>query len=141
MKKLIALLALAFLLPALGHAATFEAILVVASRRPGKSDPRLAPYEANLKRLLRFESFRQAGQGSAKIDVPGTGRIKLGEGQSLEVETSAPTDSGIRARARWIHGSKLLMDTGLVFRPGVPAVLGGPSKGDNEVYAVILIAK
>jgi len=30
------------------------------------------------------------------------------------------------------------MDTGLLLRSGVPAVLGGPARGEGEVYAVIL---
>ena len=34
------------------------------------------------------------------------------------------------------------MNTGLSLRPGVPAVLGGPSTGHkSEVYAVILIGR
>jgi len=32
------------------------------------------------------------------------------------------------------------MRTGLALRPGVPAVLGGPARNDDEVYAVIIIA-
>jgi hypothetical protein len=33
------------------------------------------------------------------------------------------------------------MNTGLALRPGVPAVLGGPSNGNGGVWAVILVAE
>ena len=43
---------------------------------------------------------------------------------------------------RWSAGGRTLMNTGLSLRPGVPAVLGGPSTGNKgEVYAVILIGR
>jgi hypothetical protein len=42
----------------------------------------------------------------------------------------------------WSKGGRTLMNTGLLLRPGVPAVIGGPSTGNkNEVYAVILVGK
>ncbi len=139
--RLLLFLALACLVPASGLAATFEVILVVASKEPGKTDQRLAPYAANLKRLLRFESFQQAGKGSAKIDIPGSGAINLGAGQSLDLATNGDPQSGIRAQIKWKQGDRLLMNTALVLRPGVPAVLGGPAKGEGQVYAVILTAE
>lgn len=141
MSKLIPLLLLALLAPAAGLAATFEAILVVASKQAGPSDPRLAPYEANLKRILRFESFRLAGQGETDIDIPGTGTINLGSGQSLALTAGGDPKAGTRVQIKWRQGQRLLMDTGLVLRPGVPAVLGGPAKDKQAVYAVILTAK
>lgn len=141
MNRLLLLLGLALLAPAALQATTFEAILVVASKEPGNTDQRLAPYAPNLKRLLRFESFQQAGKGSAKIDIPGTGSISLGAGQTLNLSTSGDPKSGIRAQIKWQQGQRLLMNTGLVLRPGVPAVLGGPATSDGGVYAVILTAE
>ncbi len=138
--RLLLLFSLVCFAPAAIQAATFDAILVVASKEAGKSDPRLAPYEANLKRLLRFESFSVAGQGKANIDVPGTGSISLGAGQSLILTTTEDPKSGIRVQIKWQQGNRLLMNTGLVLRPGVPAVLGGPATPDGGVYAVILTA-
>jgi len=66
-----------FFLP-LAHAAdkpaatsTIEAVLVVASKAPGKPDPRLAAYEATLRRVLRFESFQFLGRARATLAIPG----------------------------------------------------------------------
>lgn len=141
MSKLLLLLSLACLAPATTFAATFEAILVVASKDAGKPDPRLAPYAPNLKRLLRFESFQQAGKGTANITIPGSGHINIGAGQSLVLTTSGDPKSGTRVQVKWQQGNRLFMNTGLVLRSGVPAVLGGPATAEGGVYAVILTAK
>lgn len=116
------------------------AMLVTASREPGPSDPRLKPYEATLRRILRFESFRLQGQGRAALAVPGEGQLSLGSGHQLRVETEP--GGGARVQVEWREGGRSLMRTGLVLRPGVPAVLGGPGTGQSgEVFAVIVIAR
>ncbi|MFH1497181.1 MAG: hypothetical protein ABII82_05075 [Verrucomicrobiota bacterium] len=138
--RLFLLLCLACLAPTAALAAKFEAILVVASKDAGKTDPRLAPYAPNLKRLLRFESFQQAGKGRADIGIPGSGTINIGAGQTLNLTTSGDPKSGPRVQIKWQQGDRLLMNTGLVLRPGVPAVLGGPATPNGGVYAVILTA-
>lgn len=121
--------------------ASIHAILVTASKTGGESDRRLAPYEATLRRILRFESFRFVGEGRAAAAIPGDASLSLGNGQHLELRTEPSTDDRLRMQVRWIEGDRALMSTGLVLRPGVPAVLGGPSRGENnEVYAVIVIA-
>jgi hypothetical protein len=117
------------------------AMLVTASREPGPSDPRLKPYEATLRRILRFESFRLQGQGRAALAVPGEGQLSLGSGHQLRLETE-PGGGGARVQVEWSEGGRSLMRTGLVLRPGVPAVLGGPGTGQSgEVFAVIVIAR
>jgi len=44
--------------------------MIVASNAKGGTDPKLAPYEANLKRILRFESYSSVAEGSAAV-APG----------------------------------------------------------------------
>lgn len=120
---------------------TVHGILVVASNRPGRSDDRLAPYEPTLRRILRFESYRLAGEGSSTLGVPGSGAFSLGRGQRIEIETEAGGAPGLRARVRWLDNGRQLMNTVLVLRRGVPAVLGGPARGEQgEVLAVIITA-
>ncbi len=121
--------------------ASIHGILVVASNEKNNSDGRLAQYEPTLKRILRFESYRQVGEGSATLAVPASGSLSLGEGHSLELETEGSDGKSVRVKVRWLDGGRKLMDTGLTLRPGVPAVLGGPSRGKGEVYAVILIGQ
>ncbi|MCF3649850.1 hypothetical protein [Synoicihabitans lomoniglobus] len=124
-----------------GDTVSLRAILVSASREPGKTDRSLSAYESTLRRILRFESFQQLGSGRARVAKPGEGKINLGQGHQLTVSTEASQGDRVRVQLEWTGGGHSLMRTGLVLRPGVPAVLGGPSRNDHEVYAVIVIAE
>lgn len=117
-----------------------RAILVAASREAGPSDRALAPYESTLRRILRFESFAQLGSGRGRVDLPGEGSIKVGHGHSLQFEAQDAGQGRVRLQLEWLGESRTLMRTGLVLRSGVPAVLGGPSRPDGSVYALIVIA-
>lgn len=118
-----------------------RALLVLASNEKGASDGRLAAYEPTLRRILRFESYTLVGEGSAALSGAGKTSVKLGRGHVVELEPDRPDGKGVRLKVNWLDGGRSLMNTGLVLRPGVPAVLGGPSSGKgSEVWAVILVA-
>lgn len=120
------------------EATRVQAILIIASDKPARTDSRLARYEPTLKRILRFESYQFQGQGSAIIQTGKSSHISLGEGQSLVLTA----ESGERTiRVIWEKDNRTVMKTGLTLRPGVPAVLGGPgTRRAGEVYAIILTA-
>jgi hypothetical protein len=118
-----------------------RAILVVASNDKGPSDKRLAAYEPTLRNILRFESYRFLGEGSATLDIPAKGALSLGQGHRLEVETENADKRTVHLRVGWFDGGRVLMRTVISQRPGVPTVLGGPSRGNGEVYAVIVIGR
>ena len=142
--SLLVLATLGALVPAVRAAerASVQGILIAASNERGQTDGRLAAYEPTLRRILRFESYRFLGEDSASFGVPERGRLSLGNGHQLEIETERSDGHAIHVRVRWIAGGRTLMNTGLVLRPGVPAVLGGPSTGNKgEVYAVILVGR
>ncbi len=121
---------------------SLQGILISASNEPGQTDRRLAPYEPTLRKILRFESYRFLGDDSATVNVPASGTLSIGDGHDLEVTTESADGKSIHVKVRWTAGGRTLMNTGLVLRPGVPAVLGGPSTGHKgEVYAVILIGR
>ena len=121
--------------------ATVRAILVVASNQAAKSDPRLAPYEPTLRRILRFESYRIVGEGSAGLAASGSATVSLGQGHALELQAEKSDGDGVHVRVRWNEGGRTLLNTGLVLRPRLPTVLGGPSAGkEGEVMAIILVA-
>lgn len=121
--------------------ASIRGILVIASDEAGASDRSLEPYEATLRRILRFKSYRAAGQGSTRMDVPGRGRCSLGRGNRLEIETLSQQNGQLRAKVVWMQGGRSVMNTVLRLRKGVPAVLGGPPVNDGAgVYAVIVVA-
>lgn len=103
--------------------------MIVASKQKGETDRRLAPYEPTLRRILRFESYRFLSEDTGAIAVPGKGVLSLGSGHQLELETEQTGEGTRRVRIRWTAGNRVLMNTGLSLRPGVPAVLGGPPWG------------
>jgi hypothetical protein len=122
--------------------ASLQGILISASNESGQTDRRLAQYEPTLRRILRFESYRFLGDDRASLEVPASGTLTLGDGHQIEVTTESSDGKAIHVKVRWTGGGRTLMNTGLVLRPGVPAVLGGPSTGNKgEVYAVILIGR
>ncbi|MBL9216579.1 MAG: hypothetical protein JNG83_13965 [Opitutaceae bacterium] len=145
LRSTLLLVSLAVLLvPSLSAAdrASVQAILLTASNEQGESDRRLSAYEPTLRRILRFQSYRFVGQGSASVAVPGSGDVSLGRGHHLEVEAERSDGRSLHVKVRWIGEGRTFMNTGLVLRPGVPAVLGGPSTGrEDEVYAVIVIGR
>jgi hypothetical protein len=118
-----------------------RAILIVASPQKGASDPKLAPFEATLRRILRFETYRAVGEGSASVADGGRATLSLGQGHSLELSGDKSAARETRVRLRWRHGGRELMNTALALPSGRPAVLGGPAHGDKgDVWAVIIIA-
>lgn len=129
----------------LAHAAdrtSVTGILISASNEPGRTDGRLAAYEPTLKRILRFESFQHLGDDRASLEVPASGRLSVGHGHTIEVTTEKSDGRSIHVRVNWQSAGRTLMNTSLVLRPGVPAVLGGPSTGKKgEVFAVIIIGR
>jgi hypothetical protein len=121
---------------------SIQGILISASNEAGQTDRRLSEYEPTLRRILRFESYRRLGEDSTSLDIPASGSLSLGDGHQLDVTTEGSDGKSIHVKVRWTTGGRTLMNTGLVLRPGVPAVLGGPSTGrKGEVYAVILIGR
>lgn len=123
-----------------GDTINVQAILVSASKQPGKTDKALSRYESTLRRILRFETFKQLGADRDRAAVPGHGTLSIGSGHQIQFHTEASKDDRLRVQIIWQGGDRTLMRTGLALRPGVPAVLGGPARNDDEVYAVIIIA-
>jgi len=118
---------------------TVRGILISASNESGESDQRLAAYVPNLKRILRFESFRFLGEDSASVAVPASGRLSLGKGHSIELTTESADGKTVLLKVRWPAGR---VQHEYVLQRGVPTILGGPSTGNKgEVYAVILVGR
>ena len=144
-RSILPLLALACGLASASHAAdraTVQGILISASNDKGQTDSHLSSYEPTLRRILRFESYRFLGEDSATIATSEHGQLSLGNGHQLEIESERSDGATIHIKVRWTSGGSTLMSTGLVLRPGVPAVLGGPGTGHgSDVYAVILIGR
>ena len=127
------LLAMPAVLLAASGGARVHAIMIVASNEKGKSDPKLAPYEANLRRLLRFESYRVVAEGSAVVGPGGQASVALTRGHRIEL-----VGEGGGIRASWFEGEKRII--AVVLPPSKPSVLGGTAWSDKgEVCGVILV--
>lgn len=116
-----------------------QAMLVAASDKPGKTDRRLAPYEPNLKAVLRFKSYQLEGDASAQILVQTRQTLNLGGGHKVEIEPLRLAGDRVKARIKWTFGDKTLANTVMVLRRGTPAVLGGVSRGEGEVLGVLVL--
>ena len=139
------MLALFGSLPALNAAASGQthvrALLVLASNEHGQTDSRLSAYEPTLRSILRFESYRLIGEGSADLAAGGKANVALAQGHSLDLQAETIEAKGVRLRLVWQDGGRTLMSTGLALRSGTPAVLGGPRNGKDGVWAIILVAE
>ena len=118
-----------------------HALLISASNQKGAADPRLAPYEATLRRNLPFESFRYVDEGSAAVAGSAPATLSLGRSHRLELAGERSSGRGIRVSVKWFDGSRELLSTTLVLQPGVPAVLGRRGGNEAEVPVVILTAR
>lgn len=141
-QPMLAVLLGVFVLPSATYAAdsvSVHAILITASKGKGGSDPRLADYEATLRRTLPFDSFKFAGEGSASVSGGGRATVSLGGGHRLELSSGDRAGSGVKVRVQWTNGGREVLSTSLTLQPGVPAVLG--RGGEGEVPVILLIAK
>lgn len=139
-RLLFTLVALFTLAPRLVYAAdasrtTVTAILVIASNERGPSDRELAPYEANLKRTLRYESFRFAGEASAAVAPGGTAVVSLPNNNRLDLQAEKGDGRGVRVKVR--YGG-----TDVIIPPGKTVILAGrPAGKAGEISAVIVTAE
>lgn len=122
---------------AAGGGVSVRGILISASNQKGESDGRLAAFVPNLRRILRFESFKFLGEDSASFGVPGNGELSLGQGQTVELASESSDGKTVLLKVRWSAGVR----HEYVLQRGGTTVLAGPSTGKGEVLAVILIGR
>jgi hypothetical protein len=120
--------------------ASVQALLISASNAKGGSDPKLAAYDATLRRNLPLNTFRLVGEGAAAVPAGGSSTVSLGRGHRLELQHEKG-GGGIRLKVQWINGGKTLINTSLTLQAGVPAVLGRRGDDDGEVPVILLIAR
>jgi hypothetical protein len=115
---------------------TVRGLLIAASNEPGESDPRLASFIGNLRRILRAESFHLLGEDSASLAVPANGDLSLG-GQSVQLTTESADGRTVLLKARWgsVRQEYVIQKGG-----GTTLLIGSPGK-KGEVHAVLLIAR
>src|SRR5262245_61745696 len=81
--------------------ASIQGILISASNEAGQTDRRLAPYEATLRRILRFESFKFLGDDNIGVDVPASTSLSIGNGHELAVTTESFDGKSLHVKVRW----------------------------------------
>ncbi|MCH6254923.1 hypothetical protein MLD52_00060 [Puniceicoccaceae bacterium K14] len=117
-----------------------QATVVLASSDGTGVDPQLKRFGANLKKLFRHDSFKLHGRSNTEISLPGTSTLTLGRGYQLKLDASPAKDGRIRLKAKWIQGSRVLIETTLVVSRNRPSLLGGPKVKQGELI-LILVAR
>ena len=120
--------------------AQIQATLIMGSNDNGGVDGQLQRYERHLKRVFRYDTFKQQGQGSARVAVPGTGSISIGGGHRLNLDVSDAGDDKLRIAAKWTNGGRVLINTTVVSPRDQPTVLGGPTSGGGMLI-LLLVAR
>jgi hypothetical protein len=110
---------------------TVRGLLIAASQEPGESDPRLASYVANLRRIGRFESFRLLGDDSATLAVPANAALSFG-GQTVQLSTEGG-GAKPELRARWGSVDQQIVNS--------TTMIVGPSTGRKGESYVLLLMK
>ncbi|MDQ8202002.1 hypothetical protein [Pelagicoccus sp. SDUM812003] len=113
--------------------ARIQATLILGTNDGGGVDSQLKRYEKNLKRVLRFDTFRQKGSGSASVSLPGKASINVGQGQSVSIEASDAGGGKLRIAARWAQ-----ISTTVVTPRGQPTVLVGPASGSGKLILLLV---
>ena len=104
---------------------TIEAKMILASNDPAPLDRRLERVDYQLRRILRFETFRLLGEGSAMVNLPGTTRIDLGSGSHVEIQASGGKDDRVRAQVVWIKDGATMVNTTVSMKREAVVILGG----------------
>jgi hypothetical protein len=134
--RLISMLLLAALIAPLasraaqGGGTTVRAILVIASKEKGPSDPKVAPYIGELRSALRYESYRYGGEGETTVPAGGKASLSVG-GRRLDLQSEGGGSVFVRA-----PGGGAPVAPG-----GKPAVINVGSGDKGEVYFVIAMAR
>lgn len=123
------------------HAAdtvSISAVLILGSNEGAGVDAALRPYEQNLKKHLRFDTFKRLGGGRTNVALPGLGAIAVGDGQSVALSAQPAGDGKYRISAQWTKGSHTLVNTTVVASKGLPTVLVGPSSGGSRTILLMV---
>jgi hypothetical protein len=141
MRQLVILLLCAFVLAtpsnALAQPMEIEAMLILASDEPAPLDRRLERVDYILRPLLRFETYRWLGQGSALVNTPGTATIALGDGHSLQLRTGR--SRGSHVEVTWMRGNERLISTSVSLQRGKPTILGGVPHVDGRLIVTLMV--
>ncbi len=117
---------------------TLSAQMILASDERAAMDHRLEKIEYKLRRVFRFEYYRQYGEGSALMPVPSEATLDLGHGYRIEAALS-PGKKKVRARIRWMKGDAAILTTAVGLQRGVPAILGGAPHEGGKLIVVLEI--
>lgn len=117
---------------------SIKGILILASDEVGQTDPSLSKFEPTLRRLFKFEGYRQIGRASTRMDVPGKGQLTF-NGEVLAIETTGNGGGTVRARVTWRRGGQTMINTTVRMKPGVPTLLGGPSAQGGKGNLIVIL--
>jgi hypothetical protein len=120
-----------------GAGVTFKAVMIHASDTPAPIDRRLEHIEYKLRRMLKFEHYKHAGEGSVSVSLPGSGTIQLGGGYSLHIQAADAGKGKVSTQVQWKKGGSSLLKTQTRVSRGSPTVLGGISQGSGKLMVIL----
>ena len=115
-------------------------ILILATNDARETDSRLKSYEPTLRRLFKFQGYKQIGRSRTSIKIPGEGLLNFGN-ERLVIKTTGNGNGSVRAKVQWLRGSKSMINTTVRMQPGVPTLLGGPrqDRGDGNLIVILVV--
>jgi len=120
------------------ESASVTGILILATDDAGDTDARLKSYEPTLRRLFKFQGYKQIGRSRTSMAVPGDGVLNFGNDELL-IETTGNGSGSIRAKVQWRRGNNTMINTTVRMRPGVPTLLGGPKQAGGEGNLIVIL--
>lgn len=120
-----------------GRPVTLEAKMILASNDPAPIDPRMERIDFQLRRILRFETFRLLGEGQVMLGLPGSGQIDLGEGNHLEISATGQPGK-VRAQVQWVKDGSPVVNTAVSIKGDGFVILGGiPHRSGGKLIVTL----
>ena len=119
-----------------------SAILFVASAEDKPSDAKLTRFEAELKRILRFQSFKFVGEGAATPDRDGKLQITPSAGHKIQLKLDSSKERRVGMTLLWHRDERLVLDQAVSPHIGKPTIFIGPAAdGSGAVFGLIVIVE
>jgi len=115
-----------------------KATLILGSQDGKGVDGQLKQYQSSLKRHFPFDTFRQVGSSSARMELPGGATARLPNGHAVSFEAKAAGKGKFRLSARWTISGRTAQNTTVLTQKGSPTALAGPKQGDGTLILLLV---
>jgi hypothetical protein len=110
---------------------------ILASNQKDEFDSRLKPIEKQLKKSLKYRSYRLLKEESQNLPAQGNGSFDVPGGRTLIVSPQDFTNQQIALKVRLQGGEKPLLDTTLKLENKTNFIFAGPPHENGVLVLVI----